>query len=297
MNKAILNRRNRERRAKRNQAELPELLEIDREAEDRLLAQIEANIAVLSEENQKRLAPKIEDIADKLKKPEKKKDKDSSVESALTAPTGSDVGAFGRPAVSAAVEEALEEEPMEFMVDAPVDAPVEDLGVPSFDMIDPSNLAGSANIIQRGRMQEAADEFEEAGAPPRDPRMRSEMFMSAAPEEFEVAAYGPAMQEVAAQELMRELEVRKGLGQSDFTDLYDEIQRGLDRVNPVGTTDGRPNKRTLERDLSVKVGGRRIPAVLANRILAEYRADYDRIRRGQALGYGHGGRRDRGVRR
>ena len=82
MNKATLNRRNRERRAKRNQSELPELLEIDREAEDRLLAQIESNIAALSEENQKRLAPKIEDIADKLKKPEKKKDKYSSVESA-----------------------------------------------------------------------------------------------------------------------------------------------------------------------------------------------------------------------
>ena len=142
MNKATLNRRNRERRAKRNQAKLPELLEIDREAEDRLLAQIESNIAALSEENQKRLAPKIEDIADKLKKPEKKKDKDSSVESALTAPTGSDVDAFGRPAVSAAVEEALEEEPMEsapagpFLPSADLDfAPSPSFGnpVPAFD--------------------------------------------------------------------------------------------------------------------------------------------------------------------
>jgi hypothetical protein len=201
------------------------------------------------------------------------------------------------PQVSSAVEEALTFEggaanPMDepFLMDETV---VSDTRMPlNADTVfsSPSYLRAQAD------MMEAAGDAGLDG-PPRDPRMRSEMFMSAAPEEFEVASQGPAMQEVAAQELMQELEARRGLGQADFIDLYDEIQRGLDRIEPVGATDGRPNRRKLERDVSVKVGGRRIPAVLANRILAEYRADYDRIRAGRALGYGHGGRRDRGVRR
>ena len=131
MNKAILNRRNRERRAKRKERErsepsinfndqLPDAEFVPQKvtqsdddiSTEELLAQIEDHIASLGldESDQKSLGTKLESTAKELKKPEKKKDKDSSVESALTAPTGSDVDAFGRPAVSAAVEEALEEE-------------------------------------------------------------------------------------------------------------------------------------------------------------------------------------------
>ena len=284
MNKATLNRRNRERRAKRNQAELPELLEIDREAEDRLLAQIESNIAALSEENQKRLAPKIEDIADKLKKPEKKKDKDSSVESALTAPTGSDVDAFGRPAVSAAVEEALEEEPMEsapagpFLPSADLDfAPSPSFGnpVPAFDdavLSSPSYLKAQADMMDAARA---------AGldGPPADPRIRSEMFMSAAPEEFEIAAQGPAMEAVAPRDMLQRLAVARSMGSPEFLELYDDLQTAVDRGNPAGSRDGKP-RRSLTVDLGRRFDGAKVPESMVRQALRQYAQDYNRIRAG-----------------
>ena len=313
MNKATLNRRNRERRAKRKErergksavqpmtgfnrlqaeadqavdAEVPVMLQeqfdsLDEDiSTEELLNQIEAHIASLGldESDKKSLGAKLETTAKELKKPEKKKDKDSSVESALTAPTGSDVGAFGRPAVSAAVEEALEEKPMEFMVDDPVDAPVDDLGVPSFDMIDPSDLAGSADIVQRGRMQEAADEFEEAGAPPRDPRIRNEMFMSAAPEEFEIAAQGPAMEEVATRDMLQRLAVARAMGSPEFLELYDELQTAVDRGNPAGTKAGKP-RRSLTVDLGRRFDGAKVPERMVRQALRQYAQDYNRIRAG-----------------
>ena len=279
MNKATLNRRNRERRAKRNQSELPELLEIDREAEDRLLAQIESNIAALSEENQKRLAPKIEDIADKLKKPEKKKDKDSSVESALTAPTGSDVDAFGRPAVSSAVEEALTFEggaanPMDepFLMDETV---VSDTRMPlNADTVfsSPSYLKAQADMM---------DAASAAGldGPPADPRIRSEMFMSAAPEEFEIAAQGPAMEEVATRDMLQRLAVARAMGSPEFLELYDELQTAVDRGNPAGTRDGKP-RRSLTVDLGRRFAGAKVPENMVRQALRQYAQDYNRIRAG-----------------
>jgi len=179
MNKAILNRRNRERRAKRKERErsepsinfndqLPDAEFVPQKvtqsdddiSTEELLAQIEDHIASLGldESDQKSLGTKLESTAKELKKPEKKKDKDSSVESALTAPTGSDVDAFGRPAVSAAVEEALEEEPMEFMVDDPVDAPVDDLSQVDrlSSMFASNNFLSGVNPAQAGAIQESA---------------------------------------------------------------------------------------------------------------------------------------------
>jgi hypothetical protein len=326
MNKATLNRRNRERRAKRNKQERGESLT----GFDRLQAEadagVDAEVSSMLEEQFGSLdeAPKPKKSASSsivVAKPKEQKsynlgdpgegrewiineDNDEAIlfdtdtyqtkgrVSLSEAKAGDNV-----PQVSSAVEEALAFEggaadPMDdpFLMDEPV---VSGTRMP----FDADTVFSSPSYLRaQADMMEAAGEAGLDGAP-RDPRMRSEMFMAAAPEEFEVAAQGPAMQEVAAQELMQELEARKGLGQADFVDLYDEIQRGMDRIEPVGATDGRPNRRRLERDLSVKVGGRRIPAVLANRILDEYRADYNRIRAGRALGYGHGGRRDRGVRR
>ena len=179
MNKAILNRRNRERRAKRKERErsepsinfndqLPDAEFVPQKvtqsdddiSTEELLAQIEDHIASLGldESDQKSLGTKLESTAKELKKPEKKKDKDSSVESALTAPTGSDVDAFGRPAVSAAVEEALEEEPMEFMVDDPVDVPVDDLSQVDrlSSMFASNNFLSGVNPAQAGAIQESA---------------------------------------------------------------------------------------------------------------------------------------------
>tara|TARA_R100000234_G_scaffold49134_2_gene29481 strand:- start:7640 stop:8551 length:912 start_codon:yes stop_codon:yes gene_type:complete len=179
MNKATLNRRNRERRAKRKERErsepsinfndqLPDAEFVPQKvtqsdddiSTEELLAQIEDHIASLGldESDQKSLGTKLESTAKELKKPEKKKDKDSSVESALTAPTGSDVDAFGRPAVSAAVEEALEEEPMEFMVDDPVDVPVDDLSQVDrlSSMFASNNFLSGVNPVQAGAIQESA---------------------------------------------------------------------------------------------------------------------------------------------
>jgi len=142
------------------------------------------------------------------------------------------------------------------------------------------------------RLGEAIEQFE--GGPKR------EMGMRAAPAPREMGGAGMA-EEVAANELMQEIRTLTRMGgtaaNERLLEIADDLERAERMPGPVGTTQGRPDRRTLERTVSGSIGGYRIPQIYINQILREFGRDFERVRAEETMGYGRGGRRSRGVRR
>ena len=193
-----------------------------------------------------------------------------------------------RPAVPEATRRALEN-------DGPVntmdDAIMMDETVVRAPRVTPFEMA-PAGPRASARLGEAIEQFE--GGPKR------EMGMRAAPAPREMGGAGMA-EEVAANELMQEIRTLTRMGgtaaNERLLEIADDLERAERMPGPVGTTQGRPDRRTLERTVSGSIGGYRIPQIYINQILREFGRDFERVRAEETMGYGRGGRRSRGVRR
>ena len=193
-----------------------------------------------------------------------------------------------RPSVASATKRALED-------DGPVntmdDAFMMDETVVSAPRVTPFEMA-PAGPRASARLGEAIEQFE--GGPKR------EMGMRAAPAPREMGGAGMA-EEVAANELMQEIRTLTRMGgtaaNERLLEIADDLERAERMPGPVGTTQGRPDRRTLERTVSGSIGGYRIPQIYINQILREFGRDFERVRAEETMGYGRGGRRSRGVRR
>ena len=187
-----------------------------------------------------------------------------------------------RPSVPSATKRALEDEGPVNTMD---DAFMLDETVVSAPRVTPFEMA-PAGPRASARLGEAIERFE--GGPKR------EMGMRAAPAPREMGGAGMA-EEVAANELMQEIRTLTRMGgaaaNERLLEIADDLERAERMPGPVGTTEGRPDRRTLERTVSGSIGGYRIPQIYINQILREFRGDFDRVRAEEAIGFGRGVRR------
>jgi hypothetical protein len=148
------------------------------------------------------------------------------------------------------------------------------------------------NIIQRGRLNDAAQKAGLNPSPKRGLEMRS------AKDEEDLGGEGLS-EEAAISKLLKDLKTLFRLGgsgsESELLQLWEELQAVADQTESsprVASAGPRKVERTVET-----VGGMRIPAKYAQAILSEYGADFRRIQDEQIVRGSRGGSRQRGVAR
>tara|TARA_R110000751_G_scaffold17928_5_gene54824 strand:+ start:4022 stop:5050 length:1029 start_codon:yes stop_codon:yes gene_type:complete len=162
----------------------------------------------------------------------------------------------------------------------------------------PSLQTGPGGAIAAPRAENALAESAAnfgGGAPPSLRAPGAPVMHRGAQEEFDVS------------QLLNKIKTLLRLGgtqsSEEIVQLYEELQAaqsqgpvGGPNANPAGTTDGKPDSRTLLTTVG-KVGGLRIPQKYIEAILKEFGADFRRIQTERTIGAQRGGSRGKGVRK
>ena len=105
--------------------------------------------------------------------------------------------------------------------------------------------------------------------------------------------------EAQAAQLEKEIQtlMKMGGGKANerLQQIFGDLERAAAQQGPAGTTDGRPNRRNLERHVAAGVDLRGIPQKMINQILQQYGQQWKAVQQQQVVRGKHGGRRTAGV--